>query len=106
MDFLELVKEFVNPAISAVFALLIQIVKVLLSNRKIRFKRQDTWVWVVLALGPIMAILDLSIIGFESSGIGSFIFMALIHSALSAFFYKVVKKIGGRYIARVFKTRR
>jgi len=103
MEIIELVKEFVNPVISVIFALFIQIVKTLLLNIGIRFKRNDTWVWVVIIMGVPMALMDMSIMGFENFGIGRLIFMSVIHSSLSALCYKVGKKISGKSISQLFK---
>ena len=101
MELLDIIKGFINIIIPIVITALIQIVKTLLDNKGIRFKSDDTWVWIVLALGLPMAILDYGIKAFVGFNIFNFILLSFSYSATSAFVYKLWK-VGGKKISELF----
>lgn len=104
MDLMELVgmlEGYINLLIPVVFAVILQIVKVLLANRGVKFKNPDNWLWIILGLGFLMSWIDYSIKQYDGFSAGGFILLAVIYAALAAFFYKV-GKVGGKSIVAVF----
>lgn len=94
--------DFVKVPIVIGIIVVLQIVKHLLDKRRIRFKNQDNWLWIILLLGIPMAVIGQGIDGWGAFNAYQFIINCFLYAAAASILYKTYK-VGGKNITGILK---
>lgn len=102
--FFELIKDFISLPICLLFVVCLQLIKNQLRTNNIKFKKEDNWLWITLAMGFPLALLGQGINNFENWNIARFIIEGVGYAGGSTILFKVIKKIDIKQLKKLFNN--